>query len=79
MEGNQTGAGQNAHDRPDLSARVFHVKKKALLTDVTKHMTIGKVIAHLHVRDWDPKVWLTSCARPHLLVKRRQATSPGGD
>jgi hypothetical protein len=42
-------------------------------------MTIGKVIAHLHVRDWDPKVWLTSCARPHLLVKRRQATSPGGD
>ncbi len=37
--------GQKAKDRPDLVARVFRLKQKELLDDLTKKMVLGKAIA----------------------------------
>jgi hypothetical protein len=62
--GQAHGPGQHAHDRPDLCARVFHVKKKALLTDVTKHMTFGKTVAHLHVIEFQKR----GLPHAHILI-----------
>jgi ATP-dependent DNA helicase PIF1 len=42
-------SGQTAQDRPDSVARVFKLKLTALLKDVTDKQIFGKVIAHMHV------------------------------
>ena len=58
------GTHQHARDRPDLCARIFHLKKKALLADLTKHMTFGKVIAHLHVIEFQKR----GVPHAHLMI-----------
>ena len=38
---------QHANDRPDIVARVFHLKKEALSDVLTKECIFGKVLAHV--------------------------------
>ena len=40
---------QTSNDRPDLCSRVFHMKSKQLMKDLTVNGVFGKVIAHMHV------------------------------
>ncbi len=46
---------QQPHDRQDLCARVFHLKEKALMADLTDHWVFGKVVAHLHVIEFQKR------------------------
>ena len=48
-------AGQTAADRPDLSARVFHMKFKAIIEDLTKKHVLGKVIGHSHTIEFQKR------------------------
>lgn len=41
-------SGQTSTDRPDLVARVFHLKLKELLKDITVKNVFGKVIAFVY-------------------------------
>lgn len=47
--------GQHANDRPDVLARVFHLKLQALLLDLTKRHCMGRVIAHIHVVEFQKR------------------------
>ena len=61
---------ENLHDgempinRPDLLARVFKLKLKELLEDITVHHVLGKVVAKIHVIEFQ-KRGLPHC---HLLI-----------
>jgi hypothetical protein len=39
---------QTATDRPDLVARVFRIKLRALMADLTIGGVLGRVVAHIH-------------------------------
>lgn len=56
--------GQKPHDRPDLVARVFDIKKKALLEDVTKNGVLGRTVADIHVIEFQKR----GLPHMHLLV-----------
>ncbi|XP_028301369.1 uncharacterized protein LOC114462606 [Gouania willdenowi] len=43
--------GQRPHQRPDIIARVFHMKVEALLTDLLKHDILGHVDAFVMVKE----------------------------
>lgn len=47
--------GQDARDRPDLVARVFNLKVKALMKDLTVNGVFGKVIGHIHVIEFQKR------------------------
>ena len=47
--------GQQPCDRPDLVARVFELKLKLLLEDLTKHHRFGRVRAMLHVIEFQKR------------------------
>jgi hypothetical protein len=47
--------GCTTQDRPDLVARVFHLKLKILMTDLTKKMILGRVIGHVHTIEWQKR------------------------
>ena len=46
---------QNAYDRPDLVARVFEMKKKELLHDLTIKNVLGRAIAHVHTIEFQKR------------------------
>lgn len=48
-------SGQTATNRPDLVARVFHIKQRALLDLVVKKEILGKVVAHIHVVEFQKR------------------------
>ena len=56
--------GQSAHDRPDLVARVFKLKKDQLLNDLVKGDLLGRHIAHLAVDEWQKR----QLPHMHLLL-----------
>ncbi|KAL7290846.1 hypothetical protein TKK_0015580 [Trichogramma kaykai] len=56
--------GQQTSDRPDICARVFNLKKNALIDFITKEHFFGKVSAYLYVIEFQ-KRGLPHC---HLLV-----------
>nr|CDJ90351.1 Protein Y46B2A.2 [Haemonchus contortus] len=60
----QLSRGQSASDRPDIVARVFHVKLQELYTDLFKRNILGTVIAHISVMEWQ-KRGLPHC---HILL-----------
>ena len=43
--------GQQTHQRPDIIARVFHMKVEALLTDILKYDILGHVDAFVMVEE----------------------------
>src|ERR1043165_9077961 len=46
---------QNAIDRPDLTARVFHMKLQELLKDLLQNNKLGKVIAYIYVIEFQKR------------------------
>ena len=56
--------GQTAIDRPDLVARVFHMKLKSLLDDLHKRHVLGKTIAHVHVIEFQKR----GLPHVHMLI-----------
>ena len=54
---NEVLPGQTPNDRPDLCARVFHLKLKELLNDLFQKgkEIFGKVIGHIHVIEFQVK------------------------
>ena len=53
--------GQQPHDRPDVIARVFGLKLKALINDLTKKMVLGVVIGKTFTIEFQKRGSL-SCA-----------------
>uniref|UniRef100_UPI00358E575D uncharacterized protein n=1 Tax=Myxine glutinosa TaxID=7769 RepID=UPI00358E575D len=49
------GQHQRAEGRPDLVARVFHLKLKELIDDITKKHVLGKVRAFLYVVEYQKR------------------------
>ncbi|KAG2212942.1 hypothetical protein INT45_002312, partial [Circinella minor] len=47
--------GQRAPDRPDLTTRVFRLKLKQLMNDLTKDMVLGRVIGHVHTVEFQKR------------------------
>jgi hypothetical protein len=47
--------GKSAQDRPDLTARVFQLKLKALLGDLIDNDIFGRVVAHVHVIEFQKR------------------------
>ncbi|GBN27558.1 hypothetical protein AVEN_167654-1, partial [Araneus ventricosus] len=56
--------GQKPHDRPDLVARVFDIKKKALLQDLKKNGILGRIVADIHVIEFQKR----GLPHMHLLL-----------
>ena len=51
--------GQWASDRPNIVARVFHMKLSVFLGDITKRHILGVIVADLHVIEFQ------KCGLPH--------------
>ena len=47
--------GQQAKDRPDLIARVFNLKLKALMDDLLKNQVLGKVVGRIYVVEFQKR------------------------
>lgn len=47
--------GQQAIDRPDLVARVYHLKLRALMDDLVQQGVLGKVKAHVYTVEWQKR------------------------
>ena len=67
--------GELAQDRPDIVARVFHMKWKQLKEDITKHHVLGFCLAHEDVHEFQ------KCGLPHghmivILGKQDQPRTP---
>lgn len=60
----QDGPGQHPNDRPDLLARVFSLKLKALMKDLTKSAVLGHVIAFRYVIEFQKR----GLPHAHLLL-----------
>ncbi|KAK7089794.1 hypothetical protein V1264_024238 [Littorina saxatilis] len=56
--------GQQAHDRPDIVARVFKLHLAELINDITKRHVLGKPVAYVYVIEFQ-KRGLPHC---HLLI-----------
>ncbi len=72
--------GKSPQDRPDLCARVFNLKLKALMEVVIKDKIFGEVLAH--VRDRVPEARIASCAlhlhsRPSLEELTSKSVTSG--
>ena len=55
---------QKPQDRPDIVARVFHLKKNQLMKDLTVGGLFGQVVAHLHVVEWQKR----GLPHAHILI-----------
>jgi hypothetical protein len=69
---------QQASDRPDLIARVFHLKKEHLMHLIVKQDFFGKVNAHVHVIEFQKQrllhapeavTWMMPRSLRRLLVR----------
>ena len=47
--------GEKAHDRPELTARVFNFKLKELLKDLLKDQVFGRVIAYMYTIEFQKR------------------------
>ena len=56
--------GQTAQDRPDLVARVFKLKKDQLMHDLITGQILGKVVAHMHVIEFQKR----GLPHAHILI-----------
>ena len=56
--------GQKASDRPDLVSRVFKQKLSELKTDLFKRDLLGKVVAHIHVIEFQKR----GLPHAHMLI-----------
>ena len=56
--------GQTAQDRPDLVARVFKQKKDQLMHDLISGEILGKVVAHMHMIEFQKR----GLPHNHILI-----------
>ena len=56
--------GQTPQDRPDIVARVFKLKKDQLMQDLKTGHVLGKVVAHMHVIEFQKR----GLPHVHILV-----------
>ena len=56
--------GQHAHDRPDLVTHMFHLKKEALIAEITKDGIFGRSVAHVYQIEFQKR----SLPHIHLLI-----------
>lgn len=61
---NELQKHQTANDRPDLIARVFNIKLKALINDIIKNQIFGRTIAHIYVVEWQKR----GLPHAHILI-----------
>jgi hypothetical protein len=54
--------GQTAADRPDLCARVFHMKKKVIIEEIFKKGIFGKAVAYIYTIEFQ------KCSLPHAHI-----------
>ena len=54
--------GQTAADRPDLCARVFKMKKQAIIDDIYKHGIFGKTVAYVYTIEFQKR------GLPHMHI-----------
>jgi hypothetical protein len=66
--------GQQAHDRPDVVARVFNAKLKALMVDLLEKNVFGKVAAKIHVIEFQKR----GLPHAHLLLILESNSNPRG-
>src|SRR5262249_34988738 len=52
---NELLPNQKASDRPDIVTRVFRLKLKAITNDLFKKGVLGKVVAHVHVIEFQKR------------------------
>ena len=75
----QLEPGQTAQDRPDLVARVFKQKKDQLMNDLISGEILGKVVAHMHVIEFQKR----GLPHAHILIilanEDRTMTADGVD
>ena len=56
--------GETVDQRPDLTARVFNMKLKNLIKEIVADQIFGKVIAHLHVIEFQKR----GLPHAHILI-----------
>jgi hypothetical protein len=56
--------GERAEDRPDITTRVFQLKKKAILDDILKNGVFGRTVAHVYTIEFQKR----GLPHMHLLV-----------
>ena len=56
--------GQTAADRPDLCARVFHMKKKVILEEIYKKGIFGKAVAYVYTIEFQKR----GLPHAHILI-----------
>ncbi|CDO75039.1 hypothetical protein BN946_scf184640.g14 [Trametes cinnabarina] len=47
--------GQTTSDRPDLVARIFHLKQKAIFADIIENGVLGAVSAYIYSNEWQKR------------------------
>ena len=55
---------EHPHDRPDIVARVFELKKNELMRLINKEGILGEIIGHCHTYEWQKR----SLPHIHLLT-----------
>ena len=68
----QLKPGQTKWDRDDIMERVFEMKWKQLLRDVTEKELFGKVAAHMSVQEWQKR----TTPHRHLLLIMHEDYKP---
>ena len=68
----QLKPGQTKDDRADIMERVFELKWKQLLRDVTEKEMFGKVAAHMSTQEWQKR----STPHRHLLLIMHEDYKP---
>ncbi|KAG2210181.1 hypothetical protein INT45_004502 [Circinella minor] len=64
--------GQTAAERPDICVRVFKMKLKELMHDLTKNMVLGKVVGHVHTVEFQKR----GLPHAHILLILAQTDKP---
>jgi hypothetical protein len=63
---------QTAQDRPDLVARVFRLKLKAILADICQNRVLGRTVAWMHVIEFQKR----GLPHAHILIILEAADKP---
>lgn len=64
--------GQSSIDRPDLTARVFNLKLRALLDDLLKKGILGKVVGHIYTVEFQKR----GLPHAHILLILEAESKP---
>ncbi|KAI2503312.1 Helitron helicase-like domain at N-terminus [Fragilaria crotonensis] len=64
--------GQTANDRPDLVARVFHLKFTDMMSDLQKRQVLGRVVAAIYTIEFQKR----GLPHAHILVILAEMTNP---